>query len=92
MKNTPLEELERINEPDSEEIARLDLSHPPLGYRMQFLSAKFIAQPKLQISEELSNKMSDEMNTALQKKQRVRFYEDEFWQNLPKKAGTGKPK
>src|SRR5260221_6279844 len=92
VKNTPLEELERINEPDSEEIARLDLSHPPLGYRMQFLSAKFIAQPKLQISEELSNKMSDEMNTALQKKQRVRFYEDEFWQNLPKKAGTGKPK
>ena len=92
VKHTPLEELERINEPDQEEISRFDLSHPPIGYRMQFLSAKAITQPRLLFSEELNSKIADEMKAAFQKNQRVHFYDDEFWNNLPKKTGMGKSK
>jgi hypothetical protein len=92
VRNTPLEDLERINEPDSDEIAQFDLAHPPIGYRMQFLSSKVITQAKLQLSDEQNHQITDEMNAALNKNRRVRFDDDEFWQNLPKKTGTGKPK
>ncbi len=74
-----LNALEEINNPSEEEIARLDLSHPPLGYRMRLLKSHPITDPKIVVTPAQVAQIADEVNKAdKQRKRLLSVYDADF--------------
>ena len=57
----PARELERIRRVERLQTSRLDISHPPTGYRIEFLRTRDAPAPVVTISQEESEQMMREL-------------------------------
>jgi Zn-dependent protease with chaperone function len=79
-----LNKLERISQPDPGTQARLDLDHPPIGYRLEFLRANPVDQVKLTLTVEDERIIREELNAAVIQRYKYEpgIYADDFQSKL----------
>src|SRR5215468_11155749 len=63
----PDREWQRLARASQREGARLDASHPPTAYRIEFLKAHVVARPRLVAADDAMRTIDTELN-ALQEK------------------------
>ncbi|MEP7284869.1 MAG: M48 family metalloprotease [Chloroflexota bacterium] len=85
---TSLEGLEQINVPSDEEISRLDLTHPPIGYRMKLLKTHPALEPKLVLTPEQAEKIAAEIGTVLAREKRLLSVYDTEFEFKPSRSGN----
>jgi Zn-dependent protease with chaperone function len=72
----PARELERLRRLDRRDLARLDVTHPPTAYRVDFLSAHFVQEPAVRLSPETAACIQQELTrfeAAVQRELRDRY-------------------
>lgn len=60
----PAREIERIQRLETMSMARLDVTHPPTSYRIQFLQANNVTQTGLQMSDAEAAQLEQELLTC----------------------------
>lgn len=76
----PLDQLEHINQPDPGAQLLLELDHPPIGYRLEFLQANPVHQAKYSLSAQDERQIRDELNAVSQNRYKYipGIYDNEF--------------
>jgi Zn-dependent protease with chaperone function len=67
---TPARELERIRRSEQKTLSRLDVTHPPTAYRVEFIQAQGAVQPGVAIADEEWQRLEEELAPLWERIQR----------------------